>query len=516
VARHLTVLVCLLTLALGAAPCPAQDPPAGAPKGERKADTSREALSESTHTITVDGAKLEYMATAGTLPLKEDDGKVTANVFFVAYTKTRVKDLARRPITFAFNGGPGSSSVWLHLGMLGPKRVLMGDEGEAPAPPYHLVENEETLLDLTDLVFIDPVTTGYSRAADPQNASKFHGVQEDIQAVGSFIRLYTTRFNRWESPKFLCGESYGTTRAAGLAGYLQERQGMYLNGIILISTVLNFETIAFDEGNDLSYVLFLPTYAATAWYHKKLAPDLQADLRKTLAEVEKFAEGEYAHALLRGDRLSAEEAKQVRAKLARYTGLPEDFVARSNLRIDISRFTKQLLHSERLLVGRFDSRVKGPDLDAVADRPDYDPSYAAVQGVYTAAMNQYARGELKYETDLNYEVLTGRVQPWDFGSARNRYLNVAPTLRGAMTRNRELRVFVANGLYDLATPYFATEYTFNHLGGESSLSDRWSMAYYEAGHMMYVQKASRQKLKRDLAGFVQTTLKPPSSATSGR
>jgi carboxypeptidase C (cathepsin A) len=506
--------LCLATVAV---PARAQNPSGDSSKGERKTETPHETLIETpARTITVDGAKLTYTATTGTLPLKEEDGKVTAHVFFVAYTKSGVEDLSRRPITFAFNGGPGSSSVWLHLGALGPRRVVMPDDGEPPAPPYRLTDNEETLLDQTDLVFIDPVTTGYSRAADPQNAGKFHGVQEDIQAMGAFIRLYATRFRRWDSPKFLAGESYGTTRAAGLAGHLQDRHGMYLNGIILISSVLNFQTIAFDDGNELPYSLYLPTYAATAWYHKKLPADLQNDLRRTLAEAEKFAEGDYTHALVRGDRLTADETKAVRVKLARYTGLGEDFLTRNNLRVDISRFTKELLRPDRQVVGRFDSRLKGIDLDPAADRPEYDPSYAAVQGVFTAAFNQYVRTELKYETDLTYEVLTGRVQPWDYGSARNRYLNVAPTLREAMTKNRELRVFVGSGLYDLATPYFATEYTMTHLGVEPPLGDHVSLYYYEAGHMMYIQKASRQKLKRDLAGFLQTTLKGPSNATSGR
>jgi carboxypeptidase C (cathepsin A) len=516
VSRILSVLLCLLSLGALAAPSVAQDPAAGGAKGERKGDAGREALNETPHTITIDGAKLTYTATAGTLPLRDDDGKVTANVFFVAYTKSGVDDLAHRPITFAFNGGPGSSSVWLHLGVLGPRRVVLTDEGEAPAPPYRLTDNADTLLDVTDLVFIDPVDTGYSRATEPQNAAKFHGVQEDVQAVGTFIRQYTTRFKRWDSPKFLAGESYGTTRAAGLSGFLQDRYGLYLNGIVLISTVLNFETIVFDEGNDLPYLLFLPSYTATAWYHKKLPTELQADLRKTLTEAEKFAEGEYAHALLRGSRLSADETKAVRGKLARYTGLSEDFIARNNLRVDISRFTKELLRAEGQVVGRFDSRIKGPVLDAAADRQDYDPSYVTVQGAFTAAFNQYVRGELKYETDLNYEVLTGRVQPWDFGSARNRYLNVAPTLRQALTKNRELRVFQANGLYDLATPYFATEYTFHHLHLDPPLDDHVSMAYYEAGHMMYTHKPSRQKLKKDLAGFIQTTLRGPGTPAAGR
>jgi carboxypeptidase C (cathepsin A) len=508
------LFVCLLCL--GAPAAAAQDAGSPPPKAESKGDTSHETLSETKHTITLNGGKLEYTATAGTLPLKGEDGRVTANVFFVAYARSGVEDLGRRPITFAFNGGPGSSSVWLHLGLLGPRRVVLGDDGEPPAPPYRLTDNDDTLLDLTDLVFIDPVSTGFSRATDPDKAKQFHGVEEDVHSVGAFIRLYLTRFHRWDSPKFLAGESYGTTRAAGLSGYLQDHDGIYLNGIVLVSTVLNFETLAFDEGNDLPYPLFLPTYTATAWYHKKLPADLQADLHKALAEAEKFAGGEYTLALLRGDRLPADEAQQVRHKLARYTGLSEDYVARNNLRVDISRFTKELLLPERQVVGRFDSRLKGPDLDAASDRQDYDPSYNAVQGVFTAAFNQYVRADLKYETDLVYEVLTGRVQPWDYGSARNRYLNVAPTLRAALTKNRDLRVFVANGTYDLATPYAATQYTVDHLGLEPGLRDHISMAYYDAGHMMYTRKADRQKLRKDLGAFVRDALKVTAGATSGR
>jgi carboxypeptidase C (cathepsin A) len=503
-----SVVLCLFLFAVVVPSAPAQDPaPAPAPaKGEHKGDTPHEGLSETQHTITVNGVKLEYKATAGTLPIKGEDGKTTANVFFVAYTKVGVEDLSKRPIMFAFNGGPGSSAVWLHLGAFGPRRVVMTDEGEPSQPPYRLVHNEDTLLDLTDLVFIDPVTTGFSRATDAQKAKEFHGVEEDVRSVGEFIRLYVTRFNRWESPKFLAGESYGTTRAAALAGHMQDRHGMYFNGVILISSVLNFETISLDEGNDLPYALFLPTYTATAWYHKKLADDLQADLHKALAESEKFALGDYALALMRGDKLRPDEQQQVKHRLARLTGVSEEFVTRNNLRVPIGRFTKELLRNERRVVGRFDSRLKGPDIDAASDHPDYDPSYASVQGVYTAALNQYLRTELKYESDQTYEILTGRVQPWDFGNAKNRYLNVAPTLQQAMTKNRDLRVFVANGYYDLATPYLATEYTFNHLGLEPSLADHVTMGYYDAGHMMYVQRASHHKLKKDLAAFMQSAL----------
>jgi carboxypeptidase C (cathepsin A) len=478
---------------------------AGPKQADSKAPAPKETLSETRHTITVDGATLEYKATAGTLVLKEEDGKARASIFFVAYTRTDVADPGR-PVTFAFNGGPGSSSVWLHLGAFGPKRVQMKPDGEPLPPPYRLVDNDATLLDVTDLVFIDPVTTGYSRAAPGQDAKQFHGVQEDVRSVGEFIRLYTTKFKRWDAPKFLAGESYGTTRAAGLAGYLQDHDGMYLNGILLISSVLNFQTLRFDEGNDLPYALFLPTYTATAWYHKQLPPELQADLRKTLDEAEKFAQGEYTVALMKGDKLPPEERSALARKLARYTGLSEEFVDRSNLRIEIAHFTKELLRKRRRTVGRFDSRLLGRDLDAAGERPEYDPSYAAVQGAYTATLNQYLRSELGVEKDIPYEILTGRVRPWDFGDAKNRYLNVAPTLRQALAKNSDLRVFVANGYYDLATPYFATEYTFDHLGLGPGLTGHVTMAYYDAGHMMYIDRASHRKLKKDAAAFFAQAL----------
>jgi carboxypeptidase C (cathepsin A) len=466
-----------------------------------KAVALKEHLSQTEHAIRVNGADLRYTATAGNLLLKEEDGKVKASVFFIAYTKLGVGDPAKRPITFTFNGGPGSSSVWLHLGAFGPRRVLMTDKGEPTPPPYRLVDNDFTLLGDSDLVFIDPVSTGYSRPAPGQSTKQFHGVQEDIQTVGEFIRLYTTRFERWGSARFLAGESYGTTRAAGLASHLQDQLGMNLNGVVLISSVLDFQTLRFDDGNDLPYILFLPSYTATAWYHKKLSSGLQADRRRTLDEVEKFALTEYTVALMKGDRLDEGETARTAAGLARYTGLSEQFIRRSRLRVPMHRFAKELLRSEGRTVGRFDSRYTGIDRDQAGEAPEYDPSYAAVQGAYTATLNHYLRHELKYESDLPYEILTGRVQPWDFGNAKNRYLNMSGNLRKAMTKNQHLRVFVANGCYDLATPYFATVYTFNHLGLDRSLSSHVSMGFYDAGHMMYVERESHRQLKRDLERF---------------
>jgi carboxypeptidase C (cathepsin A) len=499
---------CLVAFATGLLPAPAQDAhPATPAKPDRKLEEPMETRSSTTHSITIGGAKLDYQATAGTIVLRNDEGKATASVFFVAYTKTNPGDLSKRPVTFTFNGGPGSSSVWLHMGAFGPRRVEVAAGAGGVAPPYRMVDNEYTLLDVTDLVFIDPVTTGYSRAAPGQNAKQFHGVEEDIRSVGEFIRLYTTRNSRWNSPKFLAGESYGTTRAAGLVSHLQDQEGMNFDGVLLISAVLNFQTISFNEGNDLPYILFLPSYTSTAWYHHKLPADLQADRRKALDEASHFASGQYTLALMKGSQLSPTQRAEVVRKLARYTGLSEDYISRANLRVPMGRFAKELLRKEAKVIGRYDSRFTGADLDVVGERSDYDPSYTAVQGPFTAAFNQYVRADLNYKSDLPYEILTARVQPWEFGSARNRYLNQSVPLRQAMTKNPDLRLFVANGYYDLATPYFATEYTVNHLGLDPALAAHITMTYYAAGHMMYIHKPSLEKLKQDAAGFYETAIR---------
>lgn len=468
----------------------------------------KEELKKTHHILVIGEQEIAYTATAGTLLLKDKLGnEPKASIFFVAYTRDDVEDVNQRPITFSFNGGPGSSSVWLHMGVLGPRRVLMDDEGNPLPPPYELVNNEYSLLDETDLVFIDPVSTGYSRAATDEDAKAYHGVASDIASVGEFIRLYTSRFKRWSSPKFLIGESYGTTRASGLSAHLQQNLGMYLNGIMLISAILNFQSARFDLGNDLPYILFLPTYAAGAWFHKRLPDDLQQlSLEEFLDKVKQFTATEYTLALMKGSRLTTSEQAQVTTTLARYIGLTEDYVTRTNLRINIHRYTKELLRDERRTVGRFDLRFKGIDRDAAGELHDYDPSYAIVQGGYTAAFNAYVRTALKYKSDLPYEILTGNVQPWDFSMFQNQYVNVAEPLRQAMTRNPYLKVFVANGYFDLATPFFATEYTFDHLGLDPSLQKNVAMGYYEAGHMMYLHKASLVKLKADLAVFIKDAL----------
>jgi carboxypeptidase C (cathepsin A) len=456
------------------------------------------------HEIRLDAKPFRYTATAGYMPMKDETGKLKANIFYVAYAKEGGP--ARRPVTFTFNGGPGSASVWLHMGAVGPKRVVMADDGQPLPPPYRLVDNEATWLAFTDLVFIDPVTTGYSRPAPGEKPEQFHGVEEDVQWVGDFIRLWTTRNARWSSPKFLAGESYGTTRAAGLSGYLQERHGMYLNGIVLISSILNFQTADFNVGNDLAYITFLPTYTTTAWYHKRLSPDLQASFSKAVEEAKQFASTDYALALMKGARLSEPERKATVQKLSRLTGLSPAFLEACDLRVTLPRFTKELLRDQHRTVGRLDSRFQGIDRDSGGERSDYDPSMAAIRGPYGATVNDYIRTELKYENDLPYELLTGRVRPWNYGAAQNRYVNVAETLRDAMSQNRALKVFVGAGYYDFATPFFAAEYTIDHLGLDPALRRNVTLEHYDAGHMMYIHKPSLVKLGSDVATFYQSAI----------
>jgi len=410
-------------------------------------------------------------------------------------------------LTFAFNGGPGSSTVWLHLGALGPKKVLLDDNGFPLPPPFKLIDNPYTLLDVSDIVCLDAISTGFSRALPGEKPQQFHGVREDIEAVGEFIRLYLTRNNRWLSPKFILGESYGTTRATGLAGYLQGRRfGLYLNGVILVSSVLDFSTLDFSPGNDLAYILFLPTYTATAWYHHRLPNDLQTkSLREVLDEAEKLALNEYSLALLKGNSLSAEEKEVIIKKISRFTGLSPSYLAQANLRVSAYRFFKELLRNKHLTVGRLDSRFTGRDADAAGERPDFDPSSTAITGPFATLINHYLRVDLKFPNDLTYAIY-GNVRPWRWiYEQQDRTPNVylAETMRQALNQNKFLKVFVANGYYDLATPYFATEYTFNHIGLNGEFKDRVKMGFYEAGHMMYIHKKSHAQLKKDLAEFIK-------------
>ncbi|MCE7906199.1 MAG: peptidase S10 [Anaerolineae bacterium CFX3] len=467
------------------------------------------------HSIAIGGREIKYTVTAGTMVLKEETAdrekesegeKPRAQVFFIAYVKDGARDKSKRPLAFSFNGGPGSASVWLHLGVLGPRRAALEFDGSAPPPPFKLTDNEYSLLDETDLVFIDPVSTGYSRPVEGQKPVEWHGFKKDIESVGDFIRLYTTRFNRWLSPKFIIGESYGTTRAAGLSEYLYHQHGMALNGVMLISSILDFGTADFTPGNDLPYILFVPGYAATAWYHDAVKGKRQT-LQEFTAEAAKFALGEYASALLQGDALPAAERSRIVEKLSHYTGISPAFIERSNLRIMDQHYFKELLRERGLTVGRLDSRFTGRDKLGVGEFAEFDPLFPQITGPYTAAFYDYVRNELKFESDLKY-VISGWniVNPWSYAQFENQHVSVSESLRKAMTLNPYMKVFVANGYYDLGTPYFATEYTFNHLGLHESLRGNIRMAYYEAGHMMYIHIPSLEALKRDLAEFIRDAI----------
>jgi carboxypeptidase C (cathepsin A) len=462
---------------------------------------------ETEHEIRLNGEVLRYKVTTGRMPIRRDTGEVEGEIFYMAYTRATSEGGVEgdsRPLTFSFNGGPGSSSVWLHLGMLGPRRVPMLADGGMPAPPYRLVDNEYTWLDLTDIVFIDPVGTGFSRPATPEKGKDFWGIEQDIRSVGEFIRLYLTRHERWSSPLYLIGESYGTTRAAGLSGFLVDRSGVAFNGVILVSSVLNFQTIRFAEGNDLPYLTYLPTYTATAWYHKKLEPELQADLLKTLAEVKTWAVERYWVALAKGANLTPEERRETASALSRYTGLSREFIERADLRVDAGRFRKELLRGERFTVGRLDSRFVGVDRDAAGEEYEFDPSMAAIRPPYTAAFNDYVRDELGYESDLHYWILGGGIGRWDFGD-EGRFPDTSKALRDAMLRNSYMKVFVASGYYDMATPFFGTEYTLSHLGVPESLRGNLRVEEYEAGHMMYIHEGSLAKMKSDITSFYRET-----------
>lgn len=471
-----------------------------APEGDKPPEPPPERLSTTRHEVTIGGRQVAYRAVAGTYNLKDDKGKVTASLFYVAYTKEGVEDAGSRPVAFAFNGGPGSAALWLHMGVLGPRRVDTGGALAATPPPYRLVDNDLSPLDLTDLVFIDPVSTGYSRPAPDREAKDFWGVKADAECVTEFIRLWLTRERRWPSPKYLIGESYGTTRAAVLAGVLEEKPGIYLNGIVLVSCVLYFQTIQVRPDNDLPYPLYLPSYAATARYHGLTAGS--GSLEALTDEVAEFALGDYASALMRVGRVTEAERTRLLRRLAAYSGLSRDYLDRCDLRVDPTRFQKELLRARRLTIGRFDSRVTGFDSDAAGERPEYDPSYNLVQGPFAAAVNHYLRSELGFEDDLPYEAIA-EVSPWKLVEPQDGgYLAVGSDLRAAMSRNPGLRVLLMSGYYDLATPVLGAEWTFDHMRLDPSVRGNLQKRRYEAGHMMYIHEPSIQAMREDLAGFL--------------
>lgn len=456
------------------------------------------------HEITVNGKVLRYTATVGYMPIRNaENDEVEANIFFMAYTLDNGG--ARRPLMFSFNGGPGSASVWLHLGAIGPRRVKMQPDGSMPPPPFELIDNQQTWLDQTDLVFIDPVGTGYSRATKKEFGKKFWSVDGDIASVGDFIRLYLTRYQRWTSPLFLVGESYGTTRAAGLSGYLVNR-GIALNGVVLVSSVLNFGTLEAGTGNDLPYILFLPSYTSTAWYHKKLPADLQAkDLASVLAEVERYAAGSYTTALGKGDSLTPQERDEMINQVTRFTGLERTIVDLNDGRISEPVFTRDLLRTQRLQTGRLDSRFTATPV--TGEHGYYDPSESAIRPPFTATFNNYVRTELGFKTDQEYYVLGGGVGQWDWGSAGQGYPDTSEALRLAFVKNPYMKLFVASGYYDLATPFFATQYTLNHMNLDQPQHGKITLGFYEAGHMMYIKSDSLDRLKQDVSGFLGNALR---------
>jgi carboxypeptidase C (cathepsin A) len=477
------------------------------------AGPAEEKTSQTAHTVRVDGREVRYTATAGTLPIRLDDGKVAARMFFVAYTKDG-ENPHGRPVSFLYNGGPGAATIWLHMGSFAPRHVQMADEGFQPAPPYRLVDNENSLIDVTDLVFVDAVDTGYSRVVGDTDNRQFHGQSGDLRAFGEFINEYLKTYSRWTSPKYLIGESYGTIRSAGLAHEIQERHGIELNGIVLISSLLTYQTLSPAPDNDVAYAATVETFTADAWYHKKLPADLQAlPLKQAVDQSRGFAWGEYLSDLTRGNTLSDGDRKAMAQKYARFTGLSADFVERANLRVTAERYRKELLRDRRLSIGRLDGRFTSLDADAAGEREEFDISNTALQGPYTAMFQDYVKNELKWESDLHYPS-SGNVRPWTYD--QNRYMDMTDALRSAMTHNPFLKVFVAIGYYDMATVMGGAEFNFTHLAYDRQVVDRVSYGYYEAGHMIYIRPSAHKALKTDVARFIESTRNAPRQTSTSQ
>lgn len=471
-----------------------------AEKVETEKEPIQEEIVEQELSVEIEGKIIKYKVTTGQILLKSDAGANKATLFYIAYTKENTEKAIERPITFCFNGGPGSSSVWLHLGFLGPKKIVTEGIG-IPSKPFRLEENTESLLDLTDLVFIDPVSTGYSRAVPGEDEKQFHGVEEDIKSVSEFIRLYTTRQSRWLSPKYLISESYGGIRACGVADYLYDNNSMLLNGLIFIAPVINLQMIDFSEGNDLAYVTALPTYIATSLYHNKLSKNQIGNRSSFLQEGSHFAFNEYLIALFRGNALSPSEKSEYAMKISQWIGLPSEEIEKANLRVSPYFFEKKLLSHKNELLGRFDGRFKGYDLDLFSKYCRYDPSLDSIMGPFTAVFNQYVRDDLQWKKDLEYKVLTN-VFPWKWGEASRKCLNMASSLREVMIKNPSMKIFIATGIYDLAIPFSATQYTIDHLELPGSVKENITTKTYDAGHMIYLDQKTFMQLRKDVAEFI--------------
>src|ERR1700688_3697230 len=456
------------------------------------------------HQVALNGKTLSYTATAGRLPIKRGDGKIEAEMFFVAYTLDG-QDSARRPLTFAFNGGPGAASVWVHMGALRPRRVWLQPNGLCPAAPYRLEDNSDTLLDRSDIVMVDAMSTGYSRAATAELTKKFLGLKGDVQAFGEFIRLYLSRYERWSSPLFLLGESYGTTRAAGIAGYLADH-GIAFNGVTLLSMAVDFQTLEWNKSTDLPYFLLLPTFNMIAAYHHKLAADLTQDIAKTRDEVIRWSLNDYALALGKGDAITPEEHRKIVEQLSRYLGLRPEVIEANDMRIDVPTFTKELLLDQKLITGRLDGRFSSPN---PGEDHFYDPTSAAILPPYTSAFNNYLRTELNYKSDMPYRVFAfdePGFQNWEWGNAEQGFPSTAGGLRSAMIKNPYMKVLVMEGYYDLATPFAAATWTMDHLVLGPQFRQNISYATYNSGHMVYIDRAEHNKMKKDLVDFMQKCL----------
>jgi carboxypeptidase C (cathepsin A) len=475
----------------------------------------KEQSSVTEHTIRIGGQTIPYKATAATMSLKDDKGETNASLFYIAYTRSDVDDPGKRPIAFIYNGGPGSSSVWLHMGAFGPRRVLTTDAAATPPSPYRLTDNQNCLLDATDLVFLDPVGTGFSHAVGKAIDKDFWGVDQDVRSLAQGIRTYVSRNRRWNSPKFLIGESYGTFRSAALSNYLQSGgDWIYLNGIVMLSTVLNLGKLSFRPGEDLPYILHLPSLAAAAWYHKAVK-DRPSDLGVLMEQARQFAMTEYASALLKGAKLSSAEKAEVVKKMSGFTGLSEEYISRANLRVMPYQFEKEFLRSRGLIVGGYDARFTGPSNSLLSEFAEYDPSFTGVGGPFTAAFNRYVREEVKYEPDRDYVILSRQAAgTWDYrrnnaaGAGFPGSPNVEADLTQAMIANPHLRVQINIGIYDLVTPFLEVEHTVDHLDLPENLRNHIQLEYYEAGHMMYSHDEDQAKLKANVAAFIESGSKP--------